>query len=552
MNSLFRGLTCVLLPIACVLASRASAARNFSVGIEMPTQIPVTPAVERAVREMGIDYITYWGSTDDKAPLERSPETVTNEIAINNEMIALCQRLKLDFSITVFFEPLEGVVRTAVKQAGFQGIVFDELEHIRLLMPQFCPESLRKHMLADPNTLTSLEQADTAATAGFARVREQYTSLGAPACVSTHVWPTLFHQAARGGMIVCPKICKEEYSPISLAIGLGAALQYNRPLWTDCDLWCFNLLPGHPPEELKCNLLLAYWLGVERFYVEGSGLLILPGGKQGIPFSMMTQITPELAQLTAHGEVLRWFCREYMPAHPRPWTWRDVRPDIAIVRFEDTCHGQRFVGGKEADRLFGSPKLQSTPDTEAWLPLWNVLTFGATGPDGITHMKSRIGATFDPPSSIQSGLWPGWQNQPVSANRHTFFKPLNGVVVFDDQVGYERLKGIPLLFLSGVRVSEPTMAAIRRCVEEGAICVTWGPLAKKRGFGDWQSGYKSYTTGKGRFMVTDNFELPELTEQIKGMLGSADTISYRFGSKRVTLHRGNSDNDVSVEIIPAQ
>jgi hypothetical protein len=167
-------------------------------------------------------------------------------------------------------------------------------------------------------------------------------------------------------------------------------------------------------------------------------------------------------------------------------------------------------------------------------------------------MKSRIGTTFDPPSSVQSGLWPGWQNRPVSASRHTFFKPLNGVVVFDDQVGYERLKGIPLLFLSGVRVSEPTMAAIRRCVEEGAVCVAWGPLAKKRGFGDWQSGYKSYPTGKGRFMLTDNFELPELTEQIKGMLGPAATISYRFGSKRVTLHRRNSDNDVSVDISQGQ
>ena len=534
--------TSILSLIICILPGWGFAARDFSIGIEMPTQIPVTSAVENALREMGIDYINYYIFTDMNAPLNYSPETV------NNEMIALCKRLKLDFSISVWVDLPEEIVRKSAKEPGFQGMVFDELEHIRLLMPQFGPESEHRNLLADPNSLASFDQADKAATAGFNRVCKQYTALGAPACVSTHVWPTLFHQAARGGMVVCPKISKEEYSPVSLAIALGSALQYNQPLWVDCDLWFYDMLPGHPPEEFKSNLLLAYWMGADRVYVEGSGFNLTPQGRQGIPFSLMTQITPDMAQLTAHGEVLRWFCREYVPKHPRTWSWRDVRPDIAIVRFEDTCHGQRFIGA-ENDRLFGSPHLKSTPDTEAWLSIWNVLTFGDTGSDGLTHFKKRIWMTLVPlPKGNHIGLWPGWQNQPISASQHDFFTPLNGVVVFDDQVRYEQLKDIPLLFITGVHISEQTMAAIRDCVKEGAICVVWGPLAQKHGFGDWQNGCKSYQTGRGRFIITDDFELPEVLDQIKRMLGSADTISYRFGPRRVTLHRGNSNNDISVDI----
>ena len=43
---------------------------------------------------------------------------------------------------------------------------------------------------------------------------------------ATHVFPVLLHVAARAGFAPCPKICKEMYSPVSFAVGLGEALQY--------------------------------------------------------------------------------------------------------------------------------------------------------------------------------------------------------------------------------------------------------------------------------------------------------------------------------------
>ncbi len=45
-------------------------------------------------------------------------------------------------------------------------------------------------------------------------------------------------------------------------------------------------------------------------YLEGCGHNLTEAGAQGIPFSLMTQATPEQYQLTAHGETLRRFIRE--------------------------------------------------------------------------------------------------------------------------------------------------------------------------------------------------------------------------------------------------
>ena len=41
---------------------------------------------------------------------------------------------------------------------------------------------------------------------------------------------------------------------------------------------------------MKSNLLLAYWLGADTVYIEGAGFNLQPAGKQGIPFSLMTQM----------------------------------------------------------------------------------------------------------------------------------------------------------------------------------------------------------------------------------------------------------------------
>jgi hypothetical protein len=537
-------ITMLLSAIFTCAAIAVPDAPAFKVGIEMPSQVPVTASVEAALKEMGISYINFYINTSIKP--ENSPDMPAKEV--NNAMMDLADRLKLDYSISCHIsDPPDECVRDAVahgKDSGrFRGVVFDELEHIRLL--QYGIYGTKDYVpIADPDKFKSLDQAYTESVAGFKKLKDKFAALGCDKVVSTHIWPVLHHVSARAGFDVCPKICKELYSPVSLAIGLGAAKQYGRSLWVDIDQWLYDLIPGHGADEFKSNLMMAYWLGADVVYAEGCGYNLYPAGKQGIPFSMMTQITATDYQLTSLGETLRWFCKEYVPSHPRPWTFRDIKPSVAIIRFEDSCHGQRYIDPK--DCLYGSPNLHSDADTEAWLPLWNLLTFGKTGRDGLTYFKVPF-AAYGYQGSTITGSPRSAATRPLLAETHMFFSPLNGVVVYDHLVGYDLLKGIPLLAVTGKEISPDTMAAVRKCVQEGAVCLFWAPLAKKNGFKYGKEPVVVIPEGKGRFVLTNDFQLPSAWSEVAGLIGKPDEIRYQFGDKTVTLKR-ITDNEVAVDI----
>lgn len=532
--------------IAVAMTSYAFATDDgFTVGIEMPNQIPVTPAVEAAIQDMDIGYINYYVQ-----PWSSIPDADT--IAANIAMLELVERLNLDFSLSCFtIDPPQPYVDAAkIQDKRFRSIVFDELAHCRLLNPH-------EHTvnLAERNTFTSLTDAYEKTLSGYRTLCDKYAAQNIPV-VATHVFPVLHHVAARAGFIPCPKIQKEFYSTVSLAIGIGAALQYGQDLWVDCDLWYYDQVPGHPAEELWSNLLLAYWLGADLVYIEGAGHNLTPAGKQGIPFSLMSQVTPEMYQLTAHGEAVRRFIREYLPEHPRPWTFRDITPTIAIVRFPDSDYGQRFMRAPESQRqgsmgnwnagLYGTEKLPNTPDSEAWFDLWNLLTHGATGTDGLSYFKPYISAGgYERP--VKEGQVQSLYSRPVQADMHRFFVPMNNVVVFDHLVGYERLRDIPLIFAVGVELSGETREALLKRADEGATVVLWGNLARKQGFPEYADGVREIARGKGKLILTDTFSSNDLFQRIWPHIGRPDEIRYIFGKRRVILKRV-TDNDVEVHV----
>lgn len=523
----------LVLSILCPAGLAGADPNGFTVGIELSTQVPVTAAVQAALRDIGIGYANYYvkaGQWDSEA----------NAVEVNRAMMTMCDSLNLDFSISCHHvDPPDQCVREAVEhKRGFRGVVFDELEHVRLLN-NYSPTPI-----ANSSEFESFTAAYEGALTGYRKLQAKFAALGSPV-VATHMWPLLNHVAARAGFTVCPKICKELYSTVNLAIGMGAAKQYGRDLWADCDLWFWDLIPGHTPEEFKSNLLLAYWLGADLVYVEGAGFNLSPAGRQGTPFSLVNQIDEKTYQLTPHGEALRWFCKEYLPKHPRDWTFRDVEPSIAIVRFEDTDHGQRYTADWK-DNLYGSEKLRSSRDTEAWLGIWNLLTFGKAGRDGLSLFKAWVRPSgYQKP--VMENLAPSHLSRPVQADQHRFFVPLTGAIVYDHLVGYDLLKGIPVLFLTGVEVSKETMTAIRRCVREGAVCVAWGPLAKKHGFKDWESGVSIITEEKGKWVITDDFGYREVYQELATLIGRPDQIRYRFKGREVILRR-LTDNEITVEL----
>lgn len=525
----------LMVGIVTVPLAFSGPSRPMVVGIELQSQVPVPRTVELALRDMGIGYVGFYTTV---APAFDLPERETTA-----GMVDLCKRLGLRFTLDGHHRnPSAESVRLAASAGGlFEGVLLDELTHVRLLYPEFAgPEP--DPLLADPSRFRGLLDAHDQTVAGLSRLNTLLTEQGARRVIATEVWPSLLHAAARAGLTPCPKICKEFYSSVSLAVGMGAALQYDRDLWVDVDMWYFQCVPGHPPKEVRANLLLAYWLGADCVYLEGCGYNLHPAGKQGFPFSLMAAATENQYQLTPHGEMLKEFCTAYLPSHPRRWTFRDVQPEVAIIRFDDTDVGQRSWG---VNRLFGTPNLKPDGDTAAWLGLWNVLTHGKTGSDGIAWFKGSVrhpGAN----ERYHRDVVPSYLTEPACSD-HTFFVPLNGVVVFDHMVPYEKLRGIPLLFLTGKHVSEDTMAAIRRRVAEGALCVAWGPLAAQHGFADWREGVRVIRHGRGRFVLTDDFQAPEVKRLCKGHLGRPDEIRYRFASGTVVLRRV-TDNEVKVVV----
>jgi len=523
---------------AAALAAAPAAPARFSVGIEMPAQVPVTSAVARALADIGIDYVNFYvkpwaGEADDQA------------LATTEGMLEYVDDAKLDFALSCFgIDPPDVCVAEAAERGHrFKGVVFDELAHCRMLN-----YTEGAHKLAEFEAFQTLDQAYAETLAGYRALYDKFAGQG-EAVTATHAWPVLHHVAARAGFDPCPKICKEFYSPVSLAIAMGAALQYGRNLTVDCDMWYYDLVPGHTAEEVKSNLMLAYWLGADRVYLEGAGFNLYPSGRQGIPFSLMNQITPEVYQLTEHGEMLRWFIREYLPEHPRPYTFRDLTPDIAVIRFPDSDYGQRYVNDASwgwHPGLYGCSSLRNTPDTEAWFGLWNLLTCGRTGADGLSHFKKYVAAAgYQRP--VEKNVAYSLHTRPVQADSHRFFVPLRGAVVFDHLVDYERLRDVPLLFLTGVQVSAATMEAVRRRVNEGATAVVWGNLARKCGFPDYVRGVKVVPEGEGRFILTDDFSLNTVWQEVWPHMTRPDEINYHFGVHAVTLKR-ITDNEVAVQL----
>jgi len=509
----------------------------FRVGVEVPVNLPIVTSFENALRDLGLGYVNFY--------VTNAPGFDLPELEVTGSMSALCERAGLDFALACHHRnPSAETIAAAARSPRFQGVLVDEVEHIRLLFPQFAPIA-REDLLADPSAFTAFEPAHDETVEGYRRLRERFTSQGAPRAIATHVWPSLLHAAARAGWTPCPKVCKEFYSPVSLAIGMGAALQYGRDLWVDVDMWYFALVPGHPVEEVEANLQMAYWLGADLVYLEGCGYNLHPAGRQGVPFSLFSQIDDQRYQLTPHGEMLKRFCRTYLPANPRAHTFRDVLPTVAIVRFDDTDVGQKSWG---APRLYGTERLAPDAETAAWFGIWNVLTHGATGRDGIAFFKASIRHPTTE-AGAHARLAPSYLSDPASAE-HRFFVPLNGAVVYDHTVGYERLRGVPLLYATGKALSSATVEALRRCVREGATCVAWGPLAARTGLARWEKGVKVVREGRGRWVLTDDFEAPAAVRPVKRFLGRPDEIRYRFGERVVTLRRV-TDNQVRVEVTPA-
>jgi len=245
----------------------------------------------------------------------------------------------------------------------------------------------------------NLEQAYEAVFKSAEEVANNYRK-AALSPMPEDVFPAMLFTFARAGFDIAIKFMKEGIDSVFAAIAMGAAREYGREFCATPDLWGLTGFPGHPPEELRASLLYAYWIGSSKIFVENIRGLLEKKSENGVV----------RYENTGYGKVYRWFVREYVPAHPRNYTFRDIHPEVAILRFDDSCWGQG--NSWLPDNLYGAANLKTTPSTAAWFQIWKLLTHGQTRDDGISfHTRSYNGLP------------------------HDFFCPLNNVIVYDHLAG---------------------------------------------------------------------------------------------------------------------
>lgn len=395
----------------------------------------------------------------------------------------------------------------------FLGFMLDEADHMQLnahwpVVDYYGYED--EHFLAETEGM-DLISAQRAVLSAL-RSRHEACRVGGKAAAVEFLFPVMMHTAARAGLNVSPKILKETCGPAMLAVAMGAARQYGVDLWVDVDYWWHNEAIGHSAERFRSALLLAYWSGASLIYVEGGARWA-----RGHPVGEAIE--------AAYAD----FIRHYAPAHPRPFTWRDLRPRTAIIRFDDTCFDlrQRYLG-EFPGPLYGH--VPAEEENAEWLSIWSLLSHGFVRTDSLSHQ---------------------WEARRFGSR--TLFVPLDNVVVYDDEVGYETLEGLRLIFLTGVKLSEATLEVVGRRVREGALCVLPPRLAPA------ESGLRQVreitrvADGAGAWLVVPEFYrlhyecfcggpvTAELREALAGLVGDGDHLVYDFGEWEVRLGQQGGD-----------
>lgn len=388
------------------------------------------------------------------------------------------------------------------------GVMYDEAEHAQNWNNSATINKPYMYNYPSGDTLDVAADRFTTAAQGIAAV---YEAQGLK-LFTEHVLPIQYHTYARAGYNPAPKILKESWCPLVLASAMGAAIEYGRDFWATPDLWHQNDYPGHTTDEYRSALLLAYHLGVEGIYTEN---LAYTGAPTTSPeHGSLVSMTLTDYTVTSYGDVAIDFYKNYVPSHPRRYSFDQVKPRVVIVRQEDTSWGQTpesFFG----EQLFGNPAWKRSATTDAWFGLWNLLSGGRIPASGLT--------------------WWAYTSMPYSV-----FCPLDGVVVFDQYAQKAHMQGAEVIFLTGLGVSPATLQAVQELVSAGATCVALPHLVQP-GVLQQTGNAGVLADGNGKWVVTEDFLAPFVQPHVASAIPTGDYVRYRFGNDLVTVAPVNGD-----------
>ncbi|MBE6813567.1 MAG: hypothetical protein E7523_11905 [Ruminococcaceae bacterium] len=400
-------------------------------------------------------------------------------------------------------------INTFAQHKNYIGCMHDEMEHVIINRNLSIALNNKKKRIYPMFPLYNGKDVIAQGELCSKQVKEfadSIKAMGAPAFAGEHVFPVLFHTFARNGIIPNFKSQKENFSSLMFAVAAGAALQYKMPLWNCVDLWHILTYPGHSADEMYHNLVFAYLAGVNRVYVEASN-------------QFYKQNEDGSTEQTEYGKQFDRFTSEYR-GKERKYDIQDYRPEIGIVRYDDTFWGQNdpFMW---APILFGNKNIKPNKKAKEWLRVLHVVSHKSTSKHGF-----------------------GWNKiSPWSLRKHRSFAPMNALAVFDDRVEKDVLESLSLCFLCGYKIEKNTLTAVDELVKENGLTVVtparFAPAFVKK---QVKFGFADVKDGKGRWIIAKKADDIRVTRRIRHLLGNNDEIRLRFSEEEIILkiaHDGN-------------
>lgn len=442
---------------------------------------------------------------------------------------------KINDGINNRYDIPEECVERALNTGYLMGLFYDETEHLQLhpdVYSQNQPEEYRNKPPVHQWTPTEGKGLDEIEYDVEKAVRARVESYaGGIPLYSEQVFPVMYHTLARGGMNPCPKVLKEEFQSLQLVTALGAAKQYNRRMGICIDLWgpdvgnWFTRLwafPGHSPAEYKSALEMAYLMGPDFMFTENIDPLAV---YTGLEFKN-----------TEFGDVFEEFIKKFTAENPIHYKHDMITPDIAVIRADDTDWSES--GGFGGRGLYGSLELKGDYKTRSVFKVFHLLSHGKIPSNGISfwlpQFRFPTGGFERTEENVKTlPLVHGVDADP-SEYIHSLFYPMNNVAVFDERADDETLGHPKLIFLSGSRMTDRCIKAVRRRVQDGAVCIAAKWLVPE------ELGC-SRCDGKGKWIVTDDFLDPELMNHIESFIGKSDCWVQRFGAYEARFYDPTGD-----------
>lgn len=465
----------------------------------------------------GVDFILCHHDPDDEHTVEQDCESVKEILTAIKELGADCiinheKQNFVDSTVSkdgfdwanrpdgTHLVALPDEYKEAMASAdNFIGFMYDEFEHV--ILNRNISLALASKFKTDKPAFPVIKEKDPVKqfdvlSEQLKKYADEIKSHGVNMLCGEHVFPVLFHIFARNGIIPNFKSQKESFSNVQFAIAAGAAMQYNLPLFNCVDLWYRLTFPGHSAEEMKANLKFAYLCGVNRVYVEASCAFYDNDDNKN-----------------DYGRMFDEFTSEYR-GKERDYDIQDYKPEIGIIRYDDSFWGQGRIRFLWRNMLMGNPKIKCDKLSKEWVKAFNIITHGETGNGGVCGNRIEL-----------RSLLP-----------HKSFVSMNGAVVFDDQVEKDKLESLKLCFLCGRYISDKTQKAVKELVhDKGLTAVATSKYAPDGVKNKKLFGFTEIKDGKGTWIVTDNLKSRSLKKRLAEFTGKKGEMKFRFGEKILNM-----------------